>query len=226
MNTGGYRGLNLLQKKQVALIAKKKAIAAQEKKRYLTAGEQAAAICGRAYGVNLLYNLSQGTGEGNRIGQIIYVDKIVINYRAHLDSSALNSGTLRCMVYLHDQETVTSGSTPTSVTSSNIQTTLPLIGNTVVNQIAIQQFDWAQATLLYDKIMPINANFATTNFPEVAGQIKINLKHRKFNYAADTASYMEGKNLYLFFLVDAAQGTVDTTSWGKIAYSGLVTFKE
>lgn len=225
-NTGGYRGLNLLQKKQVKKISSGYAKRSMEKKRYLTAGTQSAVLCGNAYMINPLYNLSQGTGVGNRVGSAIKLDNLKLKCEFMLGTSTINSGIIRMIVYLSDVESATSGSNPTQITNPNIQSTIPLLGNTTVNEVALEPVDWTQATVLYDKLFTLNANFGTTNFPLASKDITINFKGRKFGYLSDSPSYMEGKNLYVAWIFDSPQGTVNSTAWGKFSYTGLATFRE
>lgn len=223
MNTGGYKPLNELQKKQVKKIAKGAAKRSQERKRVVGGGIYTSALLGNAYVLNPLYNISQGTGIGNRVGTTISVDSIKIKFDFAMVST-IWSDMVRCIVYLSDVESVTSGSTPTQVTNANIQSTLPLLGNTTLNQVSLQQFDWNQATSVYDKLWSFNS--VTGNTPNFTKEININMKGRKFTYLGDTASYMEGKNLYVAFIVDNSVGTVNSTIQGNIAVSYLVSFRE
>lgn len=224
MNTGGYKPLNELQKKQVKKIARGAAKRSQEKKRVVGGGKYSDIIVGNGYAINPLYNISQGTGIGNRIGTAISVDTIKFKWDFTLLTTAYTV-QMKMIIYMTEEETFTTGSTPTQITNPNLQTSLPLLGNTTLQQVQLQQVDWNQCTLLYEKEFTFNTPGPTAT-PNWCGSHLLKLKGRKFQYLSDSADYMEGKNLYVAWIFDSSVGTVGTTIIGNLTHSYLVTYRE
>lgn len=212
--------LSKKQRKQVKLIAKSK----QEQKRIVNTGS-VGVYEGQYHMVNPLYNIAQGLTASDRIGSSINLDSIEIKYYfTTKGGTAISEAFLRIFMYWSDVESITSSSTPTTVTNANLLTTLPLVGNVASGFAPLLQLDQFQAVGLRDKLEVIHIPSAT-NDAWMTGTLKVKFKGRKCTYLHDSASYMDGKNLY-FGVAGSNNGTVNVTQIGNFFYTSKVNFRE
>lgn len=215
------RGLTPLQKKQCQRIAKYQVNKGAEPKRIVFSGTASVQACS-AYLLNPLYGISQGGGVRDRIGNIIHLDSITIRLRL----SVINKETqFFVFAYWGDVETVTAGGTPTQVTSPNIQTTIPLLGSVVVGQGTLQVLDKFQCVKLRDSRFAVPVHVTSVN-GECEKTFDIKFKNKKVGYLLDTASYMDGKNLYWGLIGDQQGATIDSTIVATMSHTTEVRFHD
>jgi hypothetical protein len=217
--------LSKLQRKQVSRIS----IAKQEKRRVVNTGS-VGALDSSHYIINPLYNIPQGVTSGSRVSNQIYLDYIYINVQFNIRQTPSVPVDVWMYAFWSDVESITSSTTPTQVTTGNVLTTLPMLGDpTSTAQSTLLQFDPFQCTPIWSKHFTLNPsgypNTSTTDSQRVAFQHKLNFKKKKITYLHDSASYNEGKNLYIGF-TSSSSGTVDATSTVAMYHNHMVVFRE
>lgn len=216
-----HTGLNKKQLAQVKRIARSK----QEIKRVCNTGT-ANILEGQHIVLNPLYNITQGVTNGNRVAGKINLDEVRIDFT--FDTNGC-SAALFMYAYWSDVESITSSTNPTTVTSANVFTTLPFLGAVSSEFANLVQFDNFQCIPLRQKRVAINPGYnGGTTSPGSAyysGSMVLKFKGRKMKYLHDSASYFEGKNLYIGFAA-SRNGVVDTDIIGTMFQSTLVTWHE
>lgn len=212
------------QHKEVAYIAKRAAARTTEVKRAVFTGSINPTLDSSHYLLNPLYNIAQGTTGTNRVGQEIKLSLVEFNYTFVLQGAATPGSDLWVYAYWSDEESITSSTVPTQVTTPNILATLPFVGSVTSGQSQLLQFDHFQCTPLRSSRVAVNGNYVGQ--PErLNGKLIINFKDKKIKYLHDAASFNEGKNLYIGWTT-TLNGVVDTTTTGALFHNTMITFRE
>ena len=209
--------LSKKQREQVLRAVKKR----QEPKQIVFVGG-ANMVEGSHYVINPLYNITQGLTTGNRIGQSINLDSVEFEFSL---KAAANASNFWVYAFWSDVESITASTAPTQVTTPNVVTTLPILGApTASGENVLAFLDELQCTKLRSNKFDLNNSYSgQASF--YTGKIKLKFKSKKLVYLHDTASYFEGKNLYIG-ITSSVQGTVDTTATATMYHSTLVKFRE
>lgn len=217
--------LSNAQVKQVAQIAQRAATRSQEKKRVVNVGD-CSTVCSSAYVINPLYNIAQGSGASNRIGSQITIDSVTVKFRFTSNTTTNKEIAIFAFAYWSDITGVSSSTTPTQVTTANVQSTLPLLGNASTPGATLQVFDMFNSTVLREKRFNVPLSLtAVSGDHEWEFKMKFP-KGRKITYLSDSASYLEKRNLYVGIITDVAGGADNATATGNIVHSTEVRFRE
>lgn len=200
-------------------------VSKQEPKRYSVTGG-VNMVDSSHYVVNPLYNIGEAVTGVGRVAQVFNLQEVCINYTVFLNQTPENVD-LFVYAYWSDQETVTTSGVPTQITTPNVISTLPFIGAVTTNQSSLLQFDKFRCTPIRGQHIAINNEgpIGATQIQRYTGTVRMKFKDKKITYLADGASYLEGKNLYVGWVV-SANGTIDTTATAALYQNTLVTFRE
>lgn len=216
--------LSKKQRTQVKTIAK----STQELKRVPNTGS-VSMVDSSHYVINPLYNIPQSVTAGGRISNSINLKYIDLNFTLFLAQTTSIPVDVWVYAFWSDLEAITSSTNPTQVTTANVLTTLPFIGAISSNQSSLLQFDPFQCTPVWSKHFTINPqgypSASNADAQRVVVSKRFYMKNRKVKYLHDSASYNEGKNLYIGW-VSSGNGTVDTTTTCALYQSHMVTFQE
>jgi hypothetical protein len=169
------------------------------------------------YTANVLNGISQGTGDGNRIGDSIHIDHITLN--CLLDTATGSSNVvpvkLRVMLLACTAQ-YTQASFGSGLGSSD------LFYATSTN-LLISRLNPRLCKLLCDEIIHIQPTVAAVG---TVGYGHINCKvDAPFEFRTGT-QYGTAANLYLVTIPYVVGGTSGTTQAGAFAYDYAVTFRD
>lgn len=147
------------------------------------------------YSYNLTAQIVQGTADGNRIGDSVFLNRLVGNIRFNTDSEAAYY-QYRCLVVMSGEEFnpdvnnfSAAGLSATDIFMASATGWITAVVNTKA------------CTVLYDTIIDINSQI---NGYEDGHIIRLNLKlpKGKFNYQSLGSVYGKTRNLYLVIVGD------------------------
>lgn len=182
-----------------------------------------ATVAGNGYIFNPLAAITQGTGVANRVGNVIHLDKISMNF---LFDTIATSNPVRYALFIFESDLeISTSSTFISISNGTLAATTPILGTVSSGTITLDQIDPSQARLLY------HTQFVVT--PQVASQVggkslmkTIYFKNKKMQYRQDSSPLQYNKNLYVLVLADQTGATVGSTSVGNLACNYMCHFKE
>lgn len=217
--------LSKQQRRQVKTITKN----GMEKKRVVNTGS-VGALDSSHYVLNPLYNIPQGVTAGGRISNTIFLDYIYLNIQFNIRQTPSVPVDVWIYAFWSDVESITSSTTPTQVTTTNVLGTLPMLGDpTSTGQSTLMSFDPFQCSPIWSRHFTLNPqgypNTSTTDSQRIAFSHKLRFKNKKIQYLHDAASYNEGKNLYIGF-TSSSSGTVDTTATVAMYHNHMVVYHE
>jgi len=183
-------------------------------------------IDGKGYAFNPLSAITQGDAGDKRKGRVIKLDSLEIcwNWYAANNTSA---NFVHMYVYWSDEELTISG-TALGIANADLVTDLPLTGPYTTNSgCTTLLYDNYRCTPLFHKVYAV-PNYDSANKMALGGTMKFNLKGVKKTFLQDSASYFEGKNLYVAWIAakNNPDGTIGTTSVGNMAMNYVVRFRQ
>lgn len=212
--------LTMNQRKQVAKMIRSERTKFANKKQYIWVAS-VSPLHSNVYGLNPLYSIALGDAYNQRESQTIMLQQMRLKLRLETNVATNKDATFRVLVYWDDQETFITTTSFTNVTIPNIQTTVPLEGD---SSSSLQMpFVRHAATCIYDKYF--NLPVSDTGIANaVTREVVINFRNKKVTFVGGATDFMNGKNLYVAIIGGVAGGTGGTTITGFVGLQGSLTF--
>jgi hypothetical protein len=166
---------------------------------------------------NLTAQIVQGTGNSNRVGDKIHLNKIVLRGCVITPPSVAGAYSFRVMLVWSSNEYNPAG-LGAGLTFAEI-----FLPNTGSNNITTAIANPKACTVIYDKVIDVNSLLTTVSDLQTFGT-EISLS-QDFVYENSAGVYGKNKNLYLVVSGFVAGGTLGTTALGTLQTSADVVFK-
>lgn len=216
-------------KRSTAAVVKKQIMSMSDTKHWTVDNNQAyaATLQNIIYSTNINAKILQGTNDGTRVGDGIYMMKLKFRGFYNIPASATGGYTARILVGWSTSDVdIATGPIPTSggLTLQDVYLPNTLGGNNTAGIINDKVF-----TVLYDQTIDINSfTTLTDDLQSFGGEVPLNHKflYRSPLGAASAGKFGKFKNLYMIFHAFKAGGTPGTTATGDIRISYDLAFKD
>lgn len=169
------------------------------------------------YTANLTAQITQGTADGNRIGDVINLQRldIVGQYTTKVDTGVYY---LRFLVFYSGEEY---NPDPLDMLTSGFAYTDLYYPTIYAGHHALGCISNKNVTLLHDGLICINSSISSVR-EGTPIRVSLNLKDKKFQYQGGASAYGKTQNLYVVAGTTSFQGGVDTIS--SVATTGSLQF--
>jgi len=186
----------------------KKAITRSAELKAISYGSTSAMTHNTVYGFNLTALVLQGTSDFTRVGDMITLRELVMNYHFAAPTTT-GAFSYRVLVLWSGEENAQVNLSAASLTSAEV-----FQPTTATNTTYAAIPNPKAVTVLADHIVDINSNLGSTE-EGYTGRIKVNLKNLKFAYQSNGSTFGKLKNLYCVVVGFTRGGTAGSTSVGN-----------